>query len=127
MLDTHSSTSGPVFDGRASRVMTSITEEIEDKVGERGLDLVQARLATVLRHPTGYYESRVRIDRMHEGVTLHDGDVVYGPWLEGVGERNRSTRFKGYHTFRLTQQQVERESPAIAERVIDLRIGELNT
>ncbi len=43
---------------------------------------------------------------------VHDSDIVYGPWLEGVGSRNFPvTRFKGYSTFRKVAQQIDRKAP----------------
>jgi hypothetical protein len=44
--------------------------------------------------------------------------VIYGPWLEGVGSRNRTTRFKGYFTFRRTAQQLKSRSTAVANGVL---------
>jgi hypothetical protein len=41
--------------------------------------------------------------------------VVYGPWLEGTSERNRSTRFKGYRLWRKTAQRLQDDAPKIAE------------
>ncbi len=43
---------------------------------------------------------------------VHDSDIVYGPWLEGVGSRNFPvTSFKGYSMFRKVAQQIERKAP----------------
>jgi hypothetical protein len=43
---------------------------------------------------------------------VHDSDIIYGPWLEGVGSRNYpTTRFRGYSTFRKVAQQIERKAP----------------
>jgi hypothetical protein len=49
---------------------------------------------------------------------LTDGGVVYGPWLEGVSSRNNSSRFKGYHTFRMVLQEMDKKSEEIAENTI---------
>lgn len=45
---------------------------------------------------------------------IDDGGVVYGPWLEGVGRRNRTTRFKGYASFRRTGQWLNKQIPRVA-------------
>jgi KDO2-lipid IV(A) lauroyltransferase len=51
-----------------------------------------------------------------EGETVVTSDLAtYGPWLEGTGSRNLTTRFKGYHTFRLVSQQVDEEAGPVAE------------
>jgi hypothetical protein len=62
-----------------------------------------------------------------EGTAIVDGDVVYGPWLEGVGSRNSPvTRFAGYHTFRKAGQKLNGEAGVIANVVIKPYIGEIN-
>ena len=38
---------------------------------------------------------------------------VWWPWLEGTSKRNRSTRFKGYHTFFRTRLRLARELQAL--------------
>lgn len=76
--------------------------------------MVQENLHGVIRHPTGYYESQVHA----ENTTITDGGVIYGPWLEGVGSRNRTTRFKGYFTFRRTTQSIRAKAGEIAESII---------
>lgn len=86
----------------------------EDELAELGAELIRSNLDHVLRNPTGYYRSRVQAER--DRIT--DSGVVYGPWLEGVGSRNRTTRFKGYFTFRRTTQQIETQAGPVAERVV---------
>jgi hypothetical protein len=69
--------------------------------------MVRSRLGEVLQNPTGYYESRITSEVSALGARVTDGGVIYGPWLEGVGSRNQTTRFKGYATFRKTRQELE--------------------
>jgi hypothetical protein len=45
--------------------------------------------------------------------------VTWGPWLEGTSRRNQSTRFKGYHLFRKTRQELQRQAPGIGQRELD--------
>jgi hypothetical protein len=52
------------------------------------------------------------------GSVVQDGGVIYGPWLEGVGSRNRTTRFKGYFTFRRTTAQLNVRATPIAEELL---------
>jgi hypothetical protein len=58
-------------------------------------------------------------------ILVHD-PVVYGPWLEGTSKRNRSTRFKGYHLWRLTRQRVQERAPEIAQAKIPELIAKLD-
>lgn len=41
--------------------------------------------------------------------------AMYGPWLEGTGSRNMTTRFKGYHGYRLAAGELDAEAEAIAD------------
>lgn len=107
--------SGPMFDGRAQVAVIEFSHEIQRAVADKGVTLVRQRLGGVLRHPTGYYESQIQTEQDH---IVTDGGVIYGPWLEGVGSRNRTTRFKGYWTFRQTTQEVNAASVPVSEDLL---------
>ena len=109
---------GPIFDGRAAAAVEAFCRASEREIAQRGVDLVHAALSTSIRHPTGYYESHVVADRSSGGYEVTDGGVVYGPWLEGVGSRNRTTRFKGYASFRRASATLDREAEGVAERTL---------
>lgn len=116
---------GPLFDGSADGTIKAFQDDVEQEVGEYTVNRIQGELGHVLVHPTGYYRSRVTTERRGENVLVTDGGVVYGPWLEGVGSRNKSTRFKGYATFRRISQAVRNEVGPIAERVLTKYVGRL--
>lgn len=110
---------GPMLNGRAAVAMHTYADEISYKVAAFAEDQVRARLPQVLQNPTGYYQSRISVDRSGTGYLVTDGGVVYGPWLEGVGSRNYPvTRFHGYATFRRTKALVDRKAPGIAEALL---------
>jgi hypothetical protein len=109
---------GPLFDGRAEAALSAYADDAAEAIAYRGYNLIQAELHRVLRHPTGYYQSKIRVTSRLKEYTLDDSGVVYGPWLEGTSRRNTTTRFKGYTTFRRMTQRLEVEAPAIAERVL---------
>lgn len=115
-------TRGPLFDGRASLAMKAFEMEARHAIGETGVGMVRARLDQVLKHPTGYYSSNVT----YEDPRIFDSGVIYGPWLEGVSSRNRTTRFKGYATFRKVKQQLQPVAVSIAERILRFHIGRMN-
>lgn len=120
-------THGPVVDGRAPGIVDRWARYVEDRLAQRAVDQIHARLAQVIRHPTGYYESHIRSTRVSSGRRVDDDRVVYGPWLEGVGSRNSPvTRFPGYHTFRLVGQNIEREAAHLAGRDVDVLVDRLN-
>jgi hypothetical protein len=107
---------GPLFDGQADQAAADLCDRIEREVAAEGARMVRNNLHGVLRNPTGYYESHVQAEPTGGDWEVTDNGVVYGPWLEGTGSRNRTTRFKGYSTFRRTAQELERRADGIAER-----------
>jgi hypothetical protein len=98
----------------ATRAVTAANEALADEAYRR----VRARLSQVLKNPTGYYESRIQVTRGTQMRGVDDGGVVYGGWLEGVDSRNKTTRFKGYRTFRTIKQEMQREKGRIAEPIV---------
>lgn len=104
-------TTGPMFDGRAIAAVHDFADDLEEDGAEMALRSIQRTYATNFQAPTGYYESNVHTSRAADGWEVTDGGLsgpVYGPWLEGVGSRNNTTRFKGYHAFRKAAQMLER-------------------
>jgi hypothetical protein len=111
--------SGPWATGRAARALHDYADDVEYQVAREGERMVHQRLRQVLRHPTGYYESKISVDRAGDGYKVHDGRIVYGPWLEGTGSRNSPvTRFPGYFTFRRTKPLLDRKAPQIARELL---------
>jgi hypothetical protein len=43
-------------------------------------------------------------------ATIDDGNVLYGPWLEGISDRNKTTKFKGYNSFRKAAQEMQKNA-----------------
>lgn len=115
----NSSASGPWVSGRARRALHDYADDVEYQVARKGEQMVQQRLRQVLRHPTGYYQSKISVDRAGSGYKVHDGRVIYGPWLEGTGSRNSPvTIFPGYFTFRRTKPLLDRQAPQIARELL---------
>ena len=116
--------SGPLFSGALESALKQGIHEAQVAVAELGEREVRSRLRQVLRHPTGYYSSRVRTEVTAADPRVTDSRVIYGPWLEGTGSRNRTTRFKGYSTFRqVTQRLNGGMGQTVAARAISDRIG----
>lgn len=116
---------GPIFNGEALRVLDRMTEEISAKIGDEAKRSVLTHLGEVLRHPTGRYESRIRVQESGTRAVVDDQRSVYGPWLEGTGSRNATTRFKGYATFRRVLQEIEVKSGQLAEEVVARNVGRM--
>ena len=118
-METTVTVTGPLFDGTADQVLTAAIEAGPADLAQAGVDAVHSRLRSVLRRPTGRYESRVVADlSTPTNPRITDGGIVYGPWLEGTSGRNTRSRFRGYRTFRLVAQDLEGKAAAIAGPVI---------
>lgn len=111
---------GPLFDGRAAIALNRACDRMERVVASWGADVVRTELPLVLRNPTGYYQDHITAEANGNFQQVTDQGVIYGPWLEGTGSRNRSTRFKGYATFRRSAALVQAGAAARAEPVLDL-------
>lgn len=120
MSDIDVTFEGPLFDGRAERAMGTYCDDARDTIAEFAEEHALNLMGMAFKHPTGYYESRVMTELVTaDTARVHDQDVVYGPWLEGVGSRNYPvTRFKGYKHWRRTKDVVKQRGPQIAEQVL---------
>jgi hypothetical protein len=115
---------GPLWDGRLQRAVDRAVDEAVDEVAEHGVGVVVQELGRVLQRPTGRYQGQIQVDRT-VGTRITDGGIVYGPWLAGASDRNRSTRFKGYSHWRRAVQRLRRDARDIAQRVVDEHLRRL--
>ncbi len=116
---------GPFFRDRAA-IMSRMTEGIRKDVAEVGYNLVERNLNESIRVNTGGYTGRIHTKNMSDSNLITDGNAVMGPWLEGTGSRNRTTRFKGYFSFRRATQELDQKTEAIAEAAARPYLAELN-
>jgi hypothetical protein len=108
--------SGPLFDGTADRLLAQGADAGELAVGERVRDEVRATVRSRARVHTGFYASRVVVDRAQGDVRVTDNRARYGGWLEGRWPRNRRSTFKGWRQFEVALRKVEPDAASIAER-----------
>ncbi|HTS05693.1 MAG TPA: hypothetical protein VMP68_08925 [Candidatus Eisenbacteria bacterium] len=119
-------TKGEIFKASAVKAAaTRMVTDINEAIAIEGVRLISARLQQVLQHPTGHYQSRIQVVRGQTYRGISDGGVIYGGWLEGVSSRNRTTRFKGYHTFREIKQQLNKDKDKIAAPMVKRFIEEM--
>ena len=129
---------GKIFDLKAKPIIDAVRRSVQTLVekGEQRLDqMLRPRPEGVYlsvaeagkgKASTGHY--RRSINGKVEGLNgrIDDGKVIYGPWLEGIGSRNATTRFKGYQSFRLTYQELKKVAPEIMQKQLDQAMKELN-
>lgn len=129
--------SGPLFDGRADLAAKEGTDAIRAKLVSDARSAVAAVFIGRIRNSTGRFLASITDTSVSRTYTVRSGSksysmpvvvtdpaaetlvttelASYGPWLEGTGSRNESTRFKGYQGFRLASQQVDRTAQATAD------------
>jgi hypothetical protein len=108
--------SGPLFDGTADKLLERGADAAEQALAERVRDEVRSTVRARARNRTGFYESRVVLDRAREGVRVTDNRARYGGWLEGVWPRNARTGFPGFGQFEHAERAVEAQAEQVAER-----------
>jgi len=117
--------SGSLADGRLEKAVDTAVVEAQRRIAVDGVVEVREQLARVLKHPTGYYQRHIAVKRTGRGDVVHDSGVVYGPWLDGSGGRNKSTRFKGYAHWRRATQALQRKAATVTSQAIDVQIRKL--
>jgi len=121
-IDAH----GPVFDGRAERITEDLAADAVDTVAEAGEEKVTLLMRLHFKNPRPVYWDRVITSHpAYLTAVVHDQGCVYGPWLEGVGSRNATSRFKGYRHWRTTRQELASRVTTIVGPVVDRAVDEL--
>ncbi len=118
--------SGPLFNGEADRAAASMVERIRHHVASSGMQRLYIRFGRVLRDPTPIYTTRLRTRRLATRDVIDDRRMVYGPWLEGTGSRNKTTRFKGYRTFRIVTATLQIDAKDLAQPIVALHMDRMN-
>lgn len=126
-------TNGPLFeDGKPTAVIHKFLDETKEDAAQEGYRLLQDRFASTFKHPTGRYAKRVIIDRAgkYNDQVITDqgpkGGALYGPWLEGTGSRNKTTRFKGYKNFRKIRLWLRKQVTPMAQEKLDRYLEKLS-
>ena len=117
---------GSLFDGRARRIADIMSSDVNDATAQEAFEQVGAALRAVLKNPTGFYQSRITINRARGSVVVDDSGVVYGPWLAGVSSRNQATRFKGYAHWRQATQRTQTQVRRIADPIVRRHVKAMN-
>jgi hypothetical protein len=109
---------GPFFEASTYvPAMKQMQEGITRTLTNLAYQRVQTILRQNIRKPTPYYQTKI-VRNTATGL-VHDSDVVYGPWLEGVSSRNQETRFKGYHAFRRAFSSVNNQRERLSRPHIE--------
>lgn len=112
--------SGPISSGKMERDVRAYEHDVAEALAEDAENIVLRNLGNSLRFPTGYYESRISTRELTSTrYEVHDGGVVYGPWLEGTGSRNRPRPgFPGYWSFKKAEETAKSRRGNVARKIL---------
>lgn len=117
---------GPMF-GEADGIVKVHLEQMRLVVADTANVRVRQHLSTHQRIQTGFNVSHVQIqNRSADTTVVKNTNATYGPWIEGTGSRNRTTRFKGYHSFRIIGQQMRAQVDRMVAPHVREMVRELN-
>lgn len=116
--------SGPLFDGTGEKAAAELT----DAIAKRGAEWAQQNLRDTAMNRSGRarggFQSALRVVQRSVGYAVPAPmirGVTWGPWLEGGTQRNKSTKFKGYHLFSKTRTELEE---SVAQEIADKALEE---
>lgn len=116
----HSTMKGPLTNGQAMRAHDEYVQDIPKVVARETAKLWVSLLKSSIKNPTPYYWNQIRAIPSGAGWEVNDGGVIYGPWLEGTGSRNRGRPgFPGYRAMRRTSQVIDGRAGVIAQNLLD--------
>jgi len=128
----HVNERGPLFSGVAEAELAAAVLAVQEEVASYAEFQWQMNMTESFQNPSEppRYQSHVNILKRGGDLVVNDGypgsGLVYGPWLEGIGSRNASTRFKGYFALRRAANSVAQKTAAIAKPIIDAFITKAN-
>jgi len=122
---------GPLFDGRAGRMVDHMCTEVQQDIAELALDTWQLNAEQTFKEPTGRYQEHMQVAKRDNADVVTDGwpgsGLQYGPWLEGLGSRNRTTRFKGYWNLKRAYEFAQQQWLTVAQPLVDKWVGRINS
>lgn len=102
-------TTGPIIEGAGpAAVQTAMTETVK-AVADAAYKRLMSAFPAGLPERSGNLKGMVSQTVEGPYAQIDDGGCIYGPWIEGTGSRNATTRFKGYSTYRRNAQEMQDE------------------
>jgi hypothetical protein len=112
------SATGPLADGMAETAVREWLAATVGAIADEGVRMLRDFPMDKTGRATGAFAANLHVMRRGLDAVIPGpmiSGVTWGPWLEGVSKRNRSTRFRGYHLFRQTRDRLQEKAPGIAE------------
>lgn len=117
---------GKMLTGVPEAELSAAASLAQEWIGTQLLSEWHDRLNKAIKHPTPYYETQIQVARRGPDVVVNDRQIVYGPWLEGVGTRNETTSFKGYGALRRARGVINARIPKVVAPIINAFTSRMN-
>lgn len=119
--------SGPFFTANPVHIVGDHLDQMRLMVADIAETRVRTHLSTHQRIQTGFNVSHVQVRNISSSLTqVQQTNAVYGPWIEGTGSRNKTTRFKGYWSFRTVSSEMNQRVGTIIASNVRAMVAELN-
>jgi hypothetical protein len=111
---------GPITEHRMDHDVESYEHDVARELADMAKDTWVNNLQGSIRNPTPYYWTRIDTREVTSTrYQVHDHDIVYGPWLEGTGDRNApNSIFPGYWSLARAKEASKRRRTGVARRVL---------
>ena len=106
---------GPLFDkDMPKNLIEAVNSGILELATIEGSNEVKDQLYEGHGFITGNLKNHIGADLVDDlvaqvdaGRNRYGANLVYAAWIEGIGKRNASSRFKGYHMFENARKRIE--------------------
>lgn len=114
---------GPLSTEEAEKASEEWSEAVTQALADKGTEILGSWPMDKSGRSKGNFRANLQERRKSETLVTIPGmrieGVTWGPWLEGTSERNSSTKFRGYHLFRKTRQQLQKMAPGVAQEQLE--------
>lgn len=126
MATTRVVITGPLFDGQAAEAARDFTDSLSREIAEIGKTWIQIEAHGFDKSGhggTGAAAEGVEGPVGSNGAYVIKGGIREGkyswPWLEGTSQRNTTTEFAGYKTFKRTRQRMRKQVTPFAQSQLE--------
>lgn len=121
-IEVRPEVTGPLASGEAARALSDWATATAKALGDEGARMLREFPMNKTGRARGGFQANINPVQTGPMVRIRGpmiSRVTWSPWLEGTSSRNDSTRFKGYHLFRKTAQELQDKAQGIGQRELD--------